>query len=115
MFFLGENRNFCRQNIDIINSDLQRMLLNKPEKIVLGCTHYPFLTKILAESAPIEMLINPAKKFAELIKKDLMKFGLTLQDSKVEQEFYVSKDPEKFVHAAQMFYPVEKMPILKYL
>ncbi len=110
-----ENRDFCQQNIDIIKSDLQRMLFNKPEKIVLGCTHYPFLTDILSQFAPKEMFINPAKIFAEIIKEDLKKSDLISQKPEAEQEFYVSKDAEKFVNAAQMFYPVEKLPILKNL
>ena len=110
-----ESNDFCEQNVDIIKTDLQRMLLNKPEKIVLGCTHYPFLTDILSQFAPREIFINPAKKFANLIKEDLIKSGLTAQNSEFEQEFYVSKSPENFVNASKMFYPVEKMPVLKNL
>ena len=110
-----ENNDFCQQNIDIIKSDLQRMLLNKPEKIVLGCTHYPFLIDILSQFAPKEMFINPAKKFAQIIKDDLIKSDLTTKNSEFEQEFYVSKDAENFVNAAKMFYPVQKLPVIKNL
>ena len=110
-----ENNDFCKQNIDIIKTDLERMLFNKPEKIVLGCTHYPFLTDILSEFAPREIFINPAKKFAKIIKDDLMKSGLISKDSSFKQEFYVSKDAKSFVNASKMFYPVEDLPVIKNL
>ena len=29
----------------IIKNDLMKMLKNNPDKIVLGCTHYPYLMK----------------------------------------------------------------------
>ena len=110
-----ESNDFCEQNIDIIRTDLQRMLLNKPEKIVLGCTHYPFLIDILSRFAPKDMFINPAEKFAQLIKEDLIKSNLINKESEFEQEFYVSKDAENFVNAAKMFYPAENLPIIKNL
>ena len=110
-----ESNDFCEQNIDIIRTDLQRMLLNKPEKIVLGCTHYPFLIDILSQFAPKEIFTNPAKKFAKIIKDDLIKSNLIEERSEFEQEFYVSKSPKNFVNASKMFYPVENTPILKNL
>ena len=61
------------------------------------------------------MFINPAEKFAQLIKEDLIKSNLINKESEFEQEFYVSKDAENFVNAAKMFYPVEKLPIIKNL
>ncbi len=101
------------ENIEIIKSDLAKMLENKPEKIVLGCTHYPFLLDVLSEFAPRDMFIDPALDFAKRIKTDLSEAGL-LNDSIAEQleEFYVSSNPSNFKNASKMFYEVKQMPEL---
>ena len=97
----------------IIKNDLDKMLVNKPEKIVLGCTHYPFLTDILAKFAPPEMFIDPAEDFAEFIKDDLALKGL-LNSSQIEGngKFYVSANPAMFKSSAKLFYELEKEPEL---
>ena len=48
---------------------LEDVLNFKPQKIILGCTHYPYLTDKLQNYAPRDIFINPAKLFAEYIKK----------------------------------------------
>ena len=93
-----------------VEKHLEKMLSFSPEKIVLGCTHYPFLINILNKLAKKEMFINPAQKFAKLIKDDLITSNLINKSSHFEQEFYVSKDSKNFVNASKMFYPVEKLP-----
>ena len=40
---------------------LLKMLENNPEKIVLGCTHYPFLTDVLSEYAPADLFLHPVQ------------------------------------------------------
>ena len=37
--------------IEIIKNDLDKMMKNNPQKIILGCTHYPYLTDILSKFA----------------------------------------------------------------
>lgn len=97
----------------IIKIDLDNMLVNKPEKIVLGCTHYPFLTDILAKFAPSEMFIDPAEDFAEFIKEDLALKGLlNLSQIKGNGKFYVSANPAMFKSSAKLFYELEKEPEL---
>ena len=110
-----ENNNFSSENIKIIEDDIKKMLENKPEMIVLGCTHYPYLLKILSKYAPENMFINPAEKLAELIKKDMKNHNLLSEEKSSSQKFYVSKDPEKFIEASKMFYEVKSIPELKKL
>ena len=110
-----ENNNFSSENIKIIEADIKKMLENKPEMIVLGCTHYPYLLKILSKYAPENMFINPAEKLAELIKKDMKNHNLLSEEKSSSQKFYVSKDPEKFIEASKMFYEVKSTPELKKL
>ena len=98
------------ESIASIKEDLEKILSYNPEKIVLGCTHYPYLINILKKFAPEEMFINPAEAFANYIKEDLKSLGLLSDSSKGTEKFYVSGSPEKFKSAASIFYDVNTLP-----
>lgn len=100
-------------SIDIIKSDLDKMMQNEPQKIVLGCTHYPFLRKVLSNFQNDDLFIDPAIPFAEYIKTDLGQCGL-LNESPSQQfeEFYVSSNPLQFQIASKMFYNLTEEPKL---
>ena len=90
---------------DIIKSDLEKMLLNHPDKILLGCTHYPYLLEVLSEFSEKDLFIDPAEYFVEYIKSDLQKNNLlNEQDNQGTEEFYVSANPERFELSSKMFY-----------
>lgn len=101
-----------KKSIATVKADLDRMLKNNPEKIVLGCTHYPFLADILSEFAPRDMFIDPAVDFAEFIKKDLSNANLLNDTEQTYEEFFVSSNPKQFKIASEMFYKLEKEPNL---
>ena len=96
------------ESIEIIKTDLEKMLENKLQKIVLGCTHYPYLLPILTKFAPKDLFIDPAKYLAQFVKDDLGKSSL-IKDNNTEhfEEFYVSAEPDKFKTSAKMFYNIE--------
>lgn len=100
---------------DIIKNDLDKMLENTPEKIVLGCTHYPYLTKVLSKFAPEDLFIDPAADFAKFIKEDLEKNNLLSVRNAGKEEIFVSSEPVKFKNAAEIFYKLSSQPILKEL
>lgn len=101
------------QSAEIVEFYLKQMLKNGPEKIILGCTHYPYLIDILAKFAPKEMFIDPSVHFAEFIKDDLAKSGLlNTQKSEGWEKFFVSANPEHFKTAASVFYPIKDLPTL---
>lgn len=106
-----EHRINSPESIEEIKTKLNEMLKHNPEKIVLGCTHYPYLKGVLSQFAPEEMFIDPAVYFAEFIKSDLIKNNLT-EKSDGKEEIYVSSAPEKFKEAAKMFYELKTLPIL---
>ena len=110
--FVEENSMNLPKNKKIILSDLDRMLANNPEKIVLGCTHYPFLLEILKEGAPEDIFIDPAEFFAEYIMAALGKEDLLSEEKQDSDEFYVSSNPEQFKISAKMFYSLDKAPDL---
>ena len=99
-------------NIKIIKCDLEKMLENNPQKIVLGCTHYPYLLDVLSEFAPREMFIDPAIDFAKYIKFDLDKQNLLAESKEYGDEFFVSSNPESFKVSAKMFCELEDKPEL---
>lgn len=100
-------------SIATVKEDLEKMLRNNPDKIVLGCTHYPFLLKILSKFAPEDLFIDPAIPFAQYIKNDLEKANLlNKSEEKPTEEFYVSSEPEKFKIASKMFYELKEKPRL---
>lgn len=102
---------------DYVKSDVGEHVCNilkyNPEKIVLGCTHYPYLMNVLTEFAPEEKYIDPAKIFVESIKNDLEKSGM-LNENKIAgtEEFYVSANPNDFVKNSKIFYNIEQEPCL---
>lgn len=97
----------------IIFKNLETMLENNPDKIVLGCTHYPFLLPVLTQIAPENLFIDPAVYFAEFIKSDLKKNDLLNDNSSnAYEKFYVSSAPENFKNAGTMFYKINQMPEL---
>ena len=96
---------------NLIKENLDKMLENNPDKIILGCTHYPFLLDVLSKFAPREMFIDPAEYFANFIKEDLQKRDL-LNKNGGNEDFYVSANPNEFKIAAKMFYELRKAPKL---
>lgn len=100
-------------DVKIIHSDLNKMLINSPDKIVLGCTHYPYLVDTLSQIVSRDIFIDPAVYFVDYIKQDLYNSGLLNTQSDMGYEkIYVSANPEQFQTAAEMFYNVEQIPQL---
>jgi glutamate racemase len=111
--FVEENSMNKPENIEVIKIDLEKMLKNNPDKIVLGCTHYPFLLDVLSKFANRDIFIDPAVDFAEFIKDDLEKVDLLCDgSSKTFEEFYVSSNPQNFKNSSKMFYEVKELPKL---
>lgn len=92
-----------------IESQMDKMLEFNPDKIVLGCTHYPYLLNVLENFAPKEVFIDPANIFVDYIKNDLV---LSSKLTQGIEEFYVSASPELFVNNAKLFYNLKSLPKL---
>lgn len=106
------------ESIEDIKSKLSIMSEYKPDKIILGCTHYPYLIGILSHFAPLDLFINPAKIFAQNIYQDLKQSELLGNKKEYEPKFYVSSNPEQFIMSSKLFYDVnnaEKITISKSL
>lgn len=63
-----------RKTRALLQKYLWRMIVDKADKIVLGCTHYPFLIPVIQEIIPTSIeIINPAPAVARQAKKRLTK------------------------------------------
>lgn len=77
------------------------------EKIILGCTHYPFLREVINEiTGNSGMLIDPAKYLADELSDSLVQSGSRSNtEEKVFRRFYASSNPAMFQQAGKRFYP----------
>lgn len=83
-----------------------------PDKIILACTHYPYLMSVLKKFMSEDKFIDPAVYFAENIKNDLAEKNM-LSDKFEYEKFYVSSNPENFKIASELFYKLKSLPQLK--
>ena len=97
-----------------IKEHLTDMLKFKPDKIILGCTHYPYLTEQLSKYAPKDIFINPSEIYVKAVRKDLMsKNLLNTKTTKGYDKFFVSSEPENFIISGKMFYDVQNCILLR--
>ena len=97
---------------DSVKKYFDLMMKNNPEKIVLGCTHYPYLKDILLEIAGEDIFIDPATYFAQYIKNDLAKAELLAVEGELgDEQVFVSANPNEFKKAAEMFYSVKDVKL----
>jgi glutamate racemase len=82
-----------------------------PDKIVLACTHYPYLIDVLKKFRPENSFVDPAVYFAKEILQDL-RINNLLGNKHEFEKFYVSSEPENFKIASKMFYELKDLPEL---
>ncbi len=82
------------------------LIKNQVEKIILGCTHYPYLGDVINKiTASPNMLVDPAQYLTEQLVNKLKELNLFNNESNCYRKFYVSTAPDKFVKAGQRFLP----------
>lgn len=97
---------------EIMTDYLKKILAFNPQKVILGCTHYPYLLDTISKYAPRELFINPAPLFAGYIKQDLKQNNLLRANHTGKVEYYASSNPENFKKNAKMFLEIEREPEL---
>lgn len=78
---------------------------NGIDTLVLGCTHYPLLKKVISKVMDEKVnLIDSAIETAREIKTILSNFSLLRTDtSNIIHEFYVTDSPERFMDVGEKF------------
>lgn len=76
----------------------------KIDTLILGCTHYPILKKVIQKIMGKNIsLVDSAKPTALKLKEILEKNGLVNGKSKVKYEFFVTDAPERVKKVATTF------------
>lgn len=82
---------------EVAHRYLGQIKKEKVDTLVLGCTHYPLLTKVIGEVMGDRVaLINPAYETAHDLDQLLEEKSLKSDCLKTQHEFYVSDRAEKF-------------------
>ncbi len=93
------------QATELVAKDYLKDLKDKGiDTLILGCTHYPLLYKIIQKTMGKEVVLaDSAKPTAEKLKKLLEEKNL-LADAKPKYEFYVTDAPERVLVVASRFF-----------
>ena len=85
-----------RSTLILLQQYLQPMLAHHVDKIVLGCTHYPFLRPVFDKLLPQNVdLVNPAPAVARQTLRQLERFELQTKNIiEPKYEFYTSGNEE---------------------
>ncbi len=94
-------------SIELIKSKLKIAKEHSAKRIVMGCTHYPYLEPIFKSILNVEYF-NPAKSLAQIVKN---KIGQSSTNSNLE--FCVSKNPDEFILSAKTFFDVKKASLVE--
>lgn len=96
-----ENRLYeDKASIALIKSKLEKA--KNAKRIVLGCTHYPYLIDIFKNILDTQYY-NPAIYLSEIVKEEIYH----PKNEKGVIEYYVSKNPPEFKKSAQLFFEIE--------
>ena len=92
------NTQQARENVE---KHMNEMMEFSPDKIILGCTHYPYLLSILENYAPRDKFIDPADIFTDYIGEHIQHNSLKNIGT---EDFYVSSSPNEFVQNAKQYH-----------
>lgn len=102
-----ENRLYNEaHSIELIKSKLEIAKAANAKKVVLGCTHYPYLEHIFKSIFDVEYF-NPAIPIAQVVKNSIKN-----NSSKGSIRFVVSKNPEEFIKSSKMFFDVKEAQLV---
>jgi len=122
---LVENERFHRGDIvieTVAREYLEPLKQTGIDTLILGCTHYPLLTEVVADiMGPEVTLVSAGEESAFELKRLLKADGLRADENRRgEPEFYVSDQPQDFERIASVFlqeglrYTARRIDIDKY-
>ena len=105
---LVENGRFRRGDVvieSVAREYLEPLKATGIDTLILGCTHYPLLTDVIADvMGPGVTLVSAGEESAFELKRLLKADGLRAEETRQgEAEFYVSDQPEDFERIASVF------------
>ena len=82
---------------------LAEMKAFSPDVLILGCTHFPIISEIIADFMPDVALVDPAKEAAHELLHALNAAGIASDSTRGEVKYFVSDAPERFSANAWIF------------
>lgn len=111
--FIENNEINSELCINDVKNKLDSMMEFSPDKIILGCTHYPYLADTMVKILNQDIFIDPAEIFVRFIKSELEKLNLINDNTQNSKNmFFVSANPELFMLNAEFFYKIDNLPKL---
>ena len=90
---------------NVLQEYLKPLFDNKIEKLILGCTHYPFLVPAMKDMGmESEFFINPAVCVSASTKEFLINNKWLNRNGTGVKEFFVSGDTNEFKKNAKLFF-----------
>lgn len=80
----------------VLREYLEPVLVANADTLILGCTHYPFLSTHIKALAPGLVLVDPAAETVETVRTILEEQNLKSDRRTQENAYYVSGDPQHF-------------------
>ncbi len=71
--------------------------------LILGCTHYPLLKKVISSVLPGVDIVDSASSLSRFLVRSLGEIGLLREGGAGGELFYVTDDPEKFSRLGSLF------------
>ena len=87
---------------DVCASYLSDVKESGADTLILGCTHFPIIADVIADTLPGVALIDPAKETAGDVARALTDLGLR-GNAGGKTSYYVSDDAESFSASAKIF------------
>ena len=84
------------------------------DTLILGCTHYSFLKKVISEiMGPGVILIDPAVSTSLTLKEVLIHKGILKEEGKGEENYYTTGSPEEVKKTAKIILDNDFLQIKK--
>lgn len=75
------------------------------DTLILGCTHYPILKKVIGKVMGRNVeLIDSAKEVASSVKEELEENNLLSVDKNSEDKFFVTDEAQRFIEIGNLFF-----------
>lgn len=101
-----ENRTYKeKKSLDLIEDRINIAKKHNAKRIILGCTHYPYLVDIFRKIYNVDYF-DPGIYLARTVKEQIDNVG------QGKLEFFVSKNPGEFILSAKTFFNIENATLV---
>ncbi len=85
-----------KQAEQVVKAVVEEMVQKGVDQIVLGCTHYPFLSEVIAQVAPNATIIDPSPAVARQVEKRLAESELLAHKGHCAEYGFMSFADEEY-------------------